>query len=106
MKSNYIFLSKKILTLSILFTVLILTTSCGDDDDFGDQCFDNRTDEPIDLFIDGFFERTIDEDDQDCIFLGDGCFDWYVEGVVTGYFSEGTVCLGNGNFGTTIVIDD
>lgn len=97
---------KSTLFIATFFFTLILTTSCGDDDSSGDQCFDNRTDEPIDLYIDGFYEFTIDEDNQDCIFLGDGCFDWYVEGVLSGDFSEGTICLSPGSFATTIVIDD
>ena len=84
--------------------LFLLTTSC--DDDFGTQCFDNKTREPVDIYIDGFYELTIERRDETCIFLGEGCFDWYVEGVDTGNFLEGTICLGPDSFETTIVIDD
>ena len=84
--------------------LFLLTTSC--DDDFGTQCFDNRTREEVDIYIDGFYELTIGKRDDACIYLGEGCFDWYVEGVNSGNFLEGTVCLGEGSFETTIVIDD
>jgi hypothetical protein len=89
---------------SLLFFVIVLffLSSCGKET--GDQCFDNRTDEPIDLYIDGIFEFTIDEDSEDCLFFGDGCFDWYVEGVLSGDYLEGTFCAGDGNFSSTIVI--
>ncbi|MFK7771584.1 MAG: hypothetical protein AB8F94_05570 [Saprospiraceae bacterium] len=88
----------------IFVFVLIFLSSCREES--GDQCFDNRTDEPVDLYIDGFFEFTIDEDSDDCLFFGDGCYDWYVEGVLSGYYLEGTFCVGDGNFSSTIVIDD
>ena len=89
---------------SLLFFVIVLffLSSCGKETD--DQCFDNRTDEPIDLYIDGIFEFTIDEDSEDCLFFGDGCFDWYVEGVLSWAYLEGTFCVGDGNFSSTIVI--
>jgi hypothetical protein len=88
----------------VIFFVIILffLSSCGKET--GDQCFDNRTDEPIDLYIDGIFEFTIDEDSEDCLFFGDGCFDWYVEGVLSGDYLEGTFCVGDGGFSSTIVI--
>ena len=88
----------------LFVVVLFFLSSCGKES--GDQCFDNRTDEPIDLYIDGFFEFAIDEDSEDCLFFGDGCYDWYVEGVLSGYYLEGTFCVGDGNFSSTIVIDD
>lgn len=83
----------------------VFLSNC-DKDDSVDQCFDNRTDEPIDIYIDGVYDFTIDEDTQDCLFFGDGCFDWYAEGVLSGYYLEGTFCVGAGNFSSTIVIDD
>ncbi|MFK8005631.1 MAG: hypothetical protein AB8H03_04640 [Saprospiraceae bacterium] len=91
---------------SLLFFVIVLffLSSCRKES--GDQCFDNRTDEPIDLYIDGFYEFTLDEDSEDCLFFGDGCYDWYAEGVLSGYYLEGTFCVGDGNFSSTIVIDD
>lgn len=91
---------------SILFFVFVLLflSSCGKDS--SDQCFDNRTDEPIDIYIDGFYEFTLDEDSEDCLFFGDGCFDWFAEGVLSGDFLEGTFCVGDGNFSSTIVIED
>ena len=84
--------------------LFLLTTSC--DDDYGTQCFDNKTRESVDVYIDGNFELTIDRRDDVCIFLGEGCFDWFVEGVNSGNFLEGTTCLGADSFGSTIVIDD
>ena len=88
----------------LLFFVIVLffLSSCGKET--GDQCFDNRTDEPIDIYIDGFYDFTIDEETEDCSFFGDGCFDWYAEGVLSGYYLEGTFCVGDGNFSSTIVI--
>ena len=91
-------------SLLVFVIVLLFLSSCGKDS--GDQCFDNRTDEPIDIYIDGLFEFTLDEDSEDCLFFGDGCFDWYVEGVLSGDYLEGTFCVGDGNFSSTIVIDD
>jgi len=91
------------LLATLLLFFFLSITSCRTDEQ-GDQCFDNRTDEPIDLYINGFFELTINEGDASCIFLGPGCWDWYAEGVVSGSFLEGTVCLGNG-FLTTIIIE-
>lgn len=92
------------------FSFLIFVVAClfmfSCRQESGDQCFDNRTDEPIDIYIDGFYEITIDEDSEDCLFFGDGCFDWYAEGVLTGYYLEGTFCVGGGGFLSTIVIDD
>lgn len=102
---NLHFSTFKFSYLLILVVAAFIMTSCGDDD-FGDQCFDNRTNEPIDIYIDGFLEITIDEGNEDCLFLGDGCFDWYAEGVLSGNFSEGTFCVGNGGFASTIVLDD
>lgn len=92
---------------SLLFflTVAVFLSSCRRDDP-ADQCFDNRTDEPIDIYINGFYDFTIDEDTEDCLFFGDGCYDWYAEGVLSGYYLEGTFCIGNGNFLSTIVIED
>lgn len=90
---------------SFLFFVIVLLFFSSCREESGDQCFDNRTDEPIDLYIDGFFEVTIDEDSEDCLFFGDGCFDWYVEGVLSGYYLEGTFCVGDGGFSSTIVIE-
>ncbi len=92
------------LFFSIALVFVIFTSSCRQE--VGDQCFDNRTDEPIDIYIDGFYEFTIDEDAEDCLFFGDGCYDWYAEGVLSGYYLEGTFCIGAGNFLSTIVIDD
>lgn len=105
MKSNYLH-SNPFVTAFIFSFLLFSFFSCRNDDDFGDQCFDNRTNEPIDLYIDGNYEFTIDEDNQDCLFFGDGCFDWYVEGVLSGDFSEGTFCSSIGGFSSTIVIDN
>jgi len=67
----------------LLFFVIVLffLSSCGKDS--GDQCFDNRTNEPIELYIDGVYEFTLDENSEDCLFFGDGCYDWYVEGILT-----------------------
>jgi len=90
--------------LVLVFSAFIMT-SCGGDD-VGDQCFDNQTNEPIDIYIDGFFEITIDEGNEDCLFLGDGCFDWLAEGVLSGDYLEGTICLSDGSFASTIVIED
>ncbi len=92
---------------SLLFfvIVLVLFSSCREEESV-DQCFDNRTDEPIDIYIDGFYDFTLDEDSEDCLFFGDGCYDWYAEGVLSGYYLEGTFCVGTGNFSSTIVIED
>jgi len=84
--------------------LFLLTTSCNDD--YGSQCFDNKTGEDVDVYIDGFYELTIDRRGDVCIYLGEGCFDWYVEGVETGNYLEGVACLGPDSFETTIVIDD
>lgn len=92
------------LSFLLFLVVIIFLSSCRGES--GDQCFDNRTDEPIDIYIDGFYEFTIDEDTEDCLFFGDGCFDWYAEGVLSGAFLEGTFCVGDGAFLSTIVIDD
>lgn len=91
-------------SLLIFVIVLIFLSSCGKDSE--DQCFDNRTDEPIDIYIDGIYDFTIDEDSEDCLFFGEGCYDWYAEGVLSGYYLEGTFCVGDGGFSSTIVIDD
>jgi len=100
---SYSFSTKITHLLATLLLIFFLFSSCRNND-VGDQCFENRVDEPIDLFIDGFYELTIEEGDNACIFLGSGCWDWYAEGVLSGGFLEGTVCLGNG-FSTTIVIE-
>ena len=99
-----LFFSNGKLLFPLVGLLFLLTTSC--DDDFGTQCFDNKTGEEVDVFIDGDYELTLDRRDDACIFLGEGCFDWYVEGVDSGNFLEGTVCLGADSFETTIVIDD
>lgn len=90
--------------LVLVFAAVVMTSCRGDDS--GDQCFDNKTKEPIDIYIDGFFEITIDEGNEDCLYLGNGCFDWYAEGVLSGDFLEGTICLNENGFSSTIVLDD
>ena len=102
--TSFLFVKFSFFTFVIVLLSGFFLSSCGEES--GDQCFDNQTDEPIDLYIDGIFELTIDEDDAVCLFFGDGCFDWFAEGVLTGDFLEGTFCLGDGNFSSTIVIED
>lgn len=104
MIQKYYSSSKIDFSILLISFVLLILTSCGEES--AGQCFDNRTAEPIDLYINGTFEFTIDEDSEDCLFLDDGCYDWYVEGVLSGYYLEGTICFGDESFLSTIVIDD
>ena len=100
----YFSLTKITHLIATFLFIFFLFFSCRNNS--GDQCFDNCTNEPIDLYIDGFYEITIDEGDENCIFLGEGCWDWYAEGVISGDYTEGVVCLNSaGGFGATITIE-
>ena len=106
MNRNCVFPTKITHLLATFLIILFLFSSCRREVIFtGEQCFENFTNEPIDLYIDGFYEFTINDFSGACITLEVGCWDWYVEGVFSGFFSEGTFCISDGGFGSTIVIE-
>ena len=106
MAKHYLIPTKITHLLATFLFILILFSSCRREVIFeGEQCFDNLTNEPIDLFIDGFYEFTINDFDGGCIILESGCYDWYIEGIFSGFFAGGTFCVPAGGVAPTIIID-
>lgn len=62
-------------SLIILLTALCFFLSCQKDDpqlpceanNFGSQCFENRTDAPIDVYVDGNFKFTLPAGAEECV---------------------------------------